>query len=436
MIKPLPISWFYENLPAEQITEDRFKDIIKKNYLLSWFNSIETPVVERLEILTSKWGDDNEIYWLHRISGEQWDDASLWLRFDLTVPLARYVAQNEWVLTFPFKRFQIAKVYRWERPQKWRYREFYQADIDIIWNWKLALFADVEVISTLYNSLEELGFWSFIININNKKLLSWFLSSLDIEKIVDTINIIDKKDKVKSIAPMLEELWLLEKQINSIIEFIKDVKQQENIFDYLNNLWIKNELFLEWLWELEYVYSNLINLWILKEFLIINPTISRGLNYYTWTVFETFIAWANRMWSIASGWRYENLAHNFSKNNFPGVGGSIWVSRLIAVLNNLWKVSNDKKSLTEVMLVNMSDDLLKDNLWIIKILRNAWINSELYIDSNAKIAKQIKYADNKKIPYIIIMWEDELKKWAVIIKTLATWEQEEVKINDIIDKLK
>ncbi len=432
MIKPLPISWFYENLPEQQIIEDNFKDIIKKNYLLSWFNSVDTPVVERLEILMSKWWDDNEIYWLHRVAWESLDDASLWLRFDLTVPLARYVAQYEWVLVFPFKRFQIAKVYRWERPQKWRYREFYQADIDIIWNNKLSLFADVEILSTIYNSLRELNFWEFVININNKKLLSGFLESLQIDKITETIWVIDKKDKVRSIISMLEELFLNQEQIDSIMKLIEKSKDSDGIIDYLKNTWITNELFLEWLKELEYVYKNLLNLWIESKYLVINPSISRWLNYYTWTVFETFITWAEKLWSISSGWRYENLASNFSKNNFPWVGGSIWLSRLITVLNSLWKIENTKKTLTQVMLVNMDANLLKDNLSILKDLRDKWINCELYLDSNTKIAKQIKYADNKKIPYVIIMWEDELKKGIVLIKTLATWEQEEMTVEDLV----
>ena len=182
---------------------------------------------------------------------------------------------------------------------------------------------------------------------------------------------------------------------------------------------------------------NYLFLLIIEEkALIINPAISRGLNYYTWTVFETFIVGAEKMWSIASGWRYENLASNFTKNNFPWVGWSIWLSRLIAVLNNIWKINLDKKTLTEVMLVNMWDDLLKDNLAIVKELREVWINSELYLDLNAKVSKQIKYADNKKIPHVIIMWENELEKWVILLKTLATWEQVELNISDIINYLK
>ena len=265
MIKPLPISWFYENLPDTQIIEDNFKEIIKRNFSLSGFDSIATPIVERLEILTSKGWDDNEIYALRRLSWEQLDDSSLWLRFDLTIPLARYIAQYEWILTFPFKRQHIAKVYRWERPQKWRYREFYQADIDIIWNGKLPLFADVEVISTMYNSLKELNFWDFIININNKKLLQGFLDSIWIINIPETISVIDKKDKVKSIISLLESILLNDNQIKSILEYIKisEEKTSTEILKYFENN--SNELLKEWLKELNYVFKNLIILWINKK---------------------------------------------------------------------------------------------------------------------------------------------------------------------------
>jgi histidyl-tRNA synthetase len=442
MIKPLSISWFYENLPSAQIIEDNFKDIIKKNYTLSGFDSIETPVVERLEILTSKGWDDNEIYALHRLSWEQLDDSSLWLRFDLTVPLARYIAQYEWVLTFPFKRQHIAKVYRWERPQKWRYREFYQADVDIIWNGKLPLFADVEVISTMYNSLKELGslkeinFWDFVININNKKLLQGFLTSILIKNIKETISIIDKKNKVKSIVPMFESIWLENKQIQSILEYIKisEEKTSEEILKYFKNY--NNDLLIEWLNELDYVFKNLITLWVDKKSIKINPAISRWLNYYTWTVFETFISWAENLWSIASWWRYENLCSNFSKNSYPWVWASIWVSRLLVVLNELWKIKNDKKTLIQVMFVNMWEKYLQHNLHLLWQFRSRWINSEIYIDSDSKIQKQLKYANNKGIPYVIIIWEDEYKKWVLQFKDLIKGEQIEIQNNHLwIDEL-
>ncbi len=428
MIKPQAISWFYENLPEYQLIEDNYKEVIKKNYDMSGFVSIDTPAIERIEVLVSKWADDNEIYGIHRIHDEESKEASLWLRFDLTVPLARYVAQYEWELNFPFKRQHIGRVYRWERPQKGRYREFYQADIDIIWNWTLPLFADVEIISTIHNSLKELSFWDFNININNKKLLVWFLESIWIEDIVKTISIIDKKDKVKTIVPMLEDLWVSEKQINDILSFIRtwEEKTSEDILKYFSD--IDNETLKEWLEELEYVYKNLLTLGVETKSIKINPSISRGLNYYTGTVFETFISWAESMWSVSSWGRYENLAENFTKNNFPWVWGSIWLSRLLSVLKELWKLQVSKKTPTKVLVVNMDEKFLLDYLSILKTLRWNSISTEIYLDSNTKMQKQLKYANNKNIEYVIIFWEDEKSKGIVVVKDLKNWEQKEVKI--------
>ncbi len=435
MIKPLPISWFYENLPESQIIEDNFKNIIRKNYSLSWFVSIDTPAVERLEILTSKWADDSEIYGLHRIHWNVWDEASLWLRFDLTVPLARYVAQYEWELTFPFKRQQIWKVYRGERPQKGRYREFYQADVDIIWNGKLPLFADVEILSTIYNSLKELDFWDFIININNKKFLAWFLLSIWIPNnlIVKTISIIDKKDKVRGdkLKEMYLEVGLKEKQINNIKDFIAFGEEytSENILDKYKS--VDNELLQEWLIELTYVYNNLLELWVKEKNLKINPAISRGLNYYTWTVFETFISGSESMWSISSGGRYENLAWNFTKNSFPWVWGSIWLSRLLAILKDLWKVKLGAKTVSQVMVVNMWDEFLTNHLKIVNKLRKNGVNVEIFLDGRAKMQKQLKYANNKNIPFVIIQAEEEIKKWVFQLKNLVKWEQKELSIDKL-----
>ncbi len=436
------ISGFEDKLPEYQLIEENFKEIIRKNYSLSGFTPLDTPNVERVEVLTSKWADDNEIYWIKRLKAE-WEDKTnfeMWLRFDLTVPLARYIWKYEWEISFPFKRQQIARVYRWERPQKGRYREFYQADIDIIWNGKLPLFADVEILSTIYNSLKELDFWNFIININNKKLLSGFLESLDIENIVETIWIIDKKDKVnrEKLVSMFEWINLWWVQIDSIFEMIdfseKRVQNIEEVFNFFD--WIVNSLLKEWLEELKYVYENLINLWVNKQNLIINPTISRGLNYYTGLVFETFISGSESMWSISSWGRYDDLCSHFSKNNFPGVWWSIWLSRLLAVLNQLDLLKINTKTISKVLLLNLWDNILKENLELIKKLRANWINSEIYLDSNVKFAKQIKYADNKKIPFVIIYWEDEIKESIVQIKDLKSWTQTEVNIDDIIKYIK
>ena len=436
------ISWFEDKLPEAQLIEEKFKEIIKKNYSLSGFTPLDTPNVERVEVLTSKWADDNEIYWIKRLKAE-WKEAGefeMWLRFDLTVPLARYISKYEWEISFPFKRQHIARVYRWERPQKWRYREFYQADVDIIWNGKLPLFADVEILFTIYNSLKELDFWDFVININNKKLLSWFLESLDIDNIVETIWIIDKKDKVnrEKLVSMFEwiDLWWL--QIDSIFELIdfadKKEKNIEKVFNFFE--WIDNNLLKEWLDELKYVYDNLINLWVQEKNIIINPTISRWLNYYTGLVYETFISWAESMWSISSWGRYDDLCSMFSKNNFPWVWWSIWLSRLLAVLNQLDKLDFDKKTTSKVLVLNLWEKVLKENLDIVRYLRENWINTEIYLDDNVKFAKQIKYADNKKIDFVLIMWEDEIEKWLIQIKNLKTGQQQEISKEELIKIIK
>jgi len=431
MNTPKPISWFYENLPEEQLIEDKFREIIKSNYSLSWFTPIDTPAIERLDTLLSKWWDDNEIYWVKRFKADNITEFDIWLRFDLTVPLARYVSMYKWNLNFPFKVQNIWKSWRWERPQKWRYREFYQADIDIIWDWYVPLFADVEILSTIYNTLKGLEFWNFIININNKKLLEWFLQSLKITKISEIIGVIDKKDKVKSIIPMLEDLFLNKEQINKILELLKFSDKK----DWLENLLffenIDNELLKEGILELKYIYNTLLKSWIKEEFLKINPAISRGLNYYTWLVFETFIVWKENMWSISSWWRYENLCSNFSKDSFPWVGWSIWLSRLLSVLKDIWLIEMDKKTTSMVLVLNTEEDLLLKNLEITNNLRKKWIKSELYLDSDAKFSKQLKYANNKKIPYVLIYWNEEAKKWVVKLKILSSWEQKEIKIEDI-----
>ena len=432
MVEPKAISGFWENLPEQQLVEEKFKEIIKKNYSNSGFTPLDTPVVERLDALTAKWADDNEIYGVHRINGES-EDAQLGLRFDLTVPFARYVSQHQGVLAFPFKRQHIARVYRWERPQKGRYREFYQADVDIIGNQTLSLFADVEVLSTIYNSLKDLDFGDFVMHINNKKFLAGYLSSLGIQKIPETISVIDKKDKVRYIKPMLEELSLEESQIENILEFIKnaETKNSQEILEIYKN--ISNELFQDGLEELKYVYSHLLQLWVEEKSIKINPAISRGLNYYTGTVFETFISGAETMWSVSSWGRYENLCGNFTDKPFPGVWWSIGLSRIIAVLQHLKNKSVEtfQKTTTQVLVLNMDENLLFDTLDIVKNLREKNIPTEIYLQAGAKFKKQFKYADNKKIPFVVIFWEDEKEKWIVQIKKLENGEQKEAKITEI-----
>ena len=442
-IKIDQISGFPENLPEVQIVEDNFKEIIKKNYLRAWFNSLETSLVEREDVLCSKWANDNEIYGLHRLNWEISDDSKLGLRYDLTVPLARYVALNNDKLVFPFKRFQIQKVYRWERAQRWRFREFYQADIDIIWNGNLPLLADVEIISTIYYALKELEIWKFVINLNHKELLVWFLSDLWIseQRLLIIIAMIDKKDKVdtdKDNFPKTRNSMLVElndeKIVSKIIDFIK-LWNNWNLNEIEDFLWKDvGYLVKKWLEELKIIYNSLLSLWVSPESLKINPSISRGLNYYTWFVFETFISGYENMGSIASGWRYENLTWNFIKNKYPWAGWSIWLSRLLSIIQEINKLIITKKTLTNVLVLNLDEKYLNNYLTVLNYLRNNWINTEFYLET-AKIAKQIKYAENKWIKYILIMWEDEINKWFIALKDLEKKEQIELSLEDVLKKI-
>lgn len=442
-IKIDQISGFPENLPEVQIVEDNFKEIIKKNYLRAWFNSLETSLVEREDVLCSKWANDNEIYGLHRLNWEISDDSKLGLRYDLTVPLARYVSLNNDKLVFPFKRFQIQKVYRWERAQRWRFREFYQADIDIIWNGNLPLMADSEIISTIYYALKELEIWKFVINLNHKELLVWFLSDLWIseQRLLIIIAMIDKKDKVdsdKDNFPKTRNSMLVElndeKIVSKIIDFIK-LWNNWNLNEIENFLWKDvGYLVKKWLEELKIIHNSLLSLWVPRESLKINPSISRGLNYYTWFVFETFISWYEKLGSIASWWRYENLTWNFIKNKYPWSGWSIWLSRLLSIIQEINKLIFTKKTLTNVLVLNLDEKYLNNYLTVLNYLRNNWINAEFYLET-AKIAKQIKYAENKWIKYILIMWDDEIDRGIVALKDLEKKEQIELKLEYVLEKI-
>jgi histidyl-tRNA synthetase len=229
---------------------------------------------------------------------------------------------------------------------------------------------------------------------------------------------------------MFKEIELTNAQIKEIFSFIEfwEKNNNEEILSHFSQ--IDNKLLKEGIAELKEVYKWLLDLWIWEKSLKINPAISRWLNYYTWTIFETFIIWYENIWSIASGGRYENLASNFSKNSYPGVWWDIWVTRLLVVLESLWKLKYERKTVSKVLVLNMWEKTLKDNLKIVEILRKSWINTETYLEE-AKMQKQLKYANNKKIPFAIICGENELEKWIIQLKNLDTGEQKEVKIEEL-----
>ena len=323
-VEPKTLPGFMELLPSEQIEFNRIKDIIRKTYEKYGFLPIDTPIIESSEVLLAKAGGETEkqIYRFNK------GDTDLSLRFDLTAPLAKYVAKNYNDLAFPFRRYQIGKVYRGERTQRGRYREFYQCDIDIIDNENLNIINDAEIPSIIYNIFKEINFGKFTIRINNRKILSGFFDALGLsEKVTDILRIVDKIDKAgkDSIVEMLKEIGIEEEKTNKIIEFITT---KENVVSYLKSLNIENELFNTGVQELEIVDKYMKFFGVPSEYYMIDLSIARGLDYYTGTVYETIVDEYPNLGSICSGGRYDNLAEFYTDKKLPGVGISIGLTRL------------------------------------------------------------------------------------------------------------
>ncbi len=432
--------WFAELTPEYKILEEKMLDTIKKNYRQFWYTPIETPAVERTEVLTAKWWWEvkNQIFWVYWLAQGTEDLKEYSLHFDLTVPFSRYVLDYRWELAFPFKRSQIQKVWRGERQQRWRSKEFYQADIDVIWEentWKDYLFYDAEVVRVAYATYEEI-FKQFNINakikvnINNRKIISWFIDSLGLkDNLTDISIIIDKIDKI-SVEKFIEELDDITKN-KEITEKILKFCRYEASFDNLENikieLWIKNDEFDKWIYELKTVLSYMYSLGLDKNNVIINLSIIRWLAYYTWTVFETFIDWDRSLGSIGSGWRYERLTSYIdSSTSFSWVWFSIWVTRMEEFLFEKIDKSNLQKTTSDYLIINF-EETIDESLRLYTKLVWEWKTVEFYPESD-KLAKQFKYADKKSIRYCLILWEQEIKNWVYVIKDLKTWESREIRL--------
>ena len=425
-VEPRTLPGFMELLPSEQIGFNRIIDIIRNNYEKYGFLPIDTPVIEASEVLLAKAGGDTEkqIYRFNK------GDSDLSLRFDLTVPLAKYVAKNFNNLTFPFRRYQIGKVYRGERTQRGRYREFYQCDIDIIDNENLNIINDSEIPSIIYNIFKEIDFGKFTIRINNRKVLNGFFEALNLnEKITDILRIVDKIDKAgkDKIVEMLKEIEINNEQIDKIIEFIMT---KTNVIDYLKSLNIENELFNEGVLELETVQKYMTAFGVPEDYYMIDLSIARGLDYYTGTVFETTIDEYPEIGSICSGGRYDNLAEFYTDKKLPGVGISIGLTRLYYVLNEYNLIKNDEnKSIAEYLIIPMIDDLTYP-INVATILRNKGKKVEIYFD-NKSMKKKMNYANKQNVPYVIIIGEDEVAINKVMVKNMITGEQELRSIEEI-----
>ena len=432
-VEPRTLSGFMELLPQDQIKFNEMLDIIKKTYELYGFLPEETPIIESSEVLLAKAGGETE----KQIYSFRKGDKDLSLRFDLTVPLAKYVAQYYNDLTFPYRRYQIGKVFRGERAQKGRYREFYQCDIDIIGDGKLSIINDAEIPSVIYTTFKNLGFDNFIIKINNRKILNGLFDELNIsQKKTEILIIIDKLEKIgmEAVKEELRKLELSNGIINKIEEFFKIDGTTDEKLEKLEQLGFNSYIFKEGLQELKEVvkYVRLFN--VEEKNFTVDLTIARGLDYYTGTVYETNLVGYESIGSICSGGRYENLASYYTKKNLPGVGISIGLTRLFYNLKELGLLNTTKKSISEVGIIPMGSEF-EEAVNISNLLRENNIPNEIYKE-DSKIKNKFSYANNLDIPYVIIIGQEEKEKGMFTIKNMITGDQNMLSASDILKILK
>ncbi len=432
-ITPKIMPGFMELLPEDQILFNEMIDTIRKTYESFGFLPIDTPLLEYSSILLAKAKGETEKQIYRFKKGE--NDISL--RFDLTVPFARYVSKNYYNLAFPFKRYQIGKVYRGERPQKGRYREFYQCDIDVI-DENLSLNYDVEVPSIIYEIFKKLNFGKFTIKINNRKILLGFFNELSIsDKTSDILRIIDKLEKIgkEKIIEELRKINIDNEKIEEILNFITITGTNEEIISKLKKLNIENENFNSGVNELEYVISNIGKFNSDNTFYKIDLTIARGLDYYTGTVYETVLDDYPELGSICSGGRYDNLTKYYLDENLSGIGISIGITRLFYKLKEAGIINSKVKTLTKVLVVPFSIENIPYSLKVAKILRENEINTDTFLEDKSFKSK-LKYANRAKIPYVCIIGENEEKQNEVTIKNMETGEQTTKSIEKIVEDLK
>ena len=431
-VTPKTLSGFMELLPNEQVLFNQMKETIQKSYEKFGFLPIDTPVIESSEVLLAKAGGETEKQLYSFSKG----DSNLTLRFDLTVPLAKYVAEYYNELTFPFRRYQIGKVYRGERAQRGRFREFYQCDIDIIGDGELNIINDAEIPSIMYNTFKNLGLDNFTIRINNRKILNGLFEHVDAKDVaVDIMRTIDKIEKIgkENVIEELKSLGLNDSNIATIINFIEIKGTVDEILEKLLTLNIENESYKTGVEELTEVvkYIRLFN--VPEGYFDIDLTIARGLDYYTGTVYETFLNEYKSIGSICSGGRYNDLSGYYTDRNLPGVGMSIGLTRLFFILNDIGLIKSQKNSISDVLVISMVEDLSM-SIKTANKLREAGINTEVYFD-NKKIKAKFKYADKLKIPYVIVIGEDEINTGLLTLKNMTTGEQERLSVEDIIQKI-
>ena len=425
-VEPRTLAGFMELLPSEQILFEQMKNTIEETYQQYGFLPIDTPIQELSEVLLAKAGGETE----KQIYRFEKGDTDISLRFDLTVPLAKYVAKNYGVLSFPFRRYQIGKVYRGEKVQKGRFREFYQCDIDIIGDGELSILNDAELPSVIYTVFKKLGFDNFTIRINNRKLLNGLFEEIgQKENSTEILRIIDKIDKIgkEAVQEELIKLGVEKDHVEKIMAFILIKGNNQEKLQQLENLKIQNEEFNQGLEEIRQVLKYVGVFGVPEKNYQLDLTIARGLDYYTGTVYETFLNGYRELGSVCSGGRYENLAQNYTDKKLPGVGISIGLTRLFYKLNELNLIKVEKKSISDILIVPMTENL-QVPIKLATELRNARVNTEIYLNEK-KLKAKMKYADKLEIPYVIVIGDNEIESGRVKVKEMRTGEEIETALD-------
>lgn len=433
IVQPSILPGFMELLAEDQILFNKVENIIRTNYERFGFIPMDTPIIEKTEILLAKGGGETEKQ-IYRFNKGKSD---LSLRFDLTIPFARYVAQHTNDISFPLRRYQIGKVFRGERNQKGRFREFYQCDIDIINRGELNLINDAEIPSIIYSIFREIGLDDFTIYINNRKLLNGYFEYMGIENTVDVLRIVDKLDKIgeELVAKELESTGIDQEAIQSILRFIKIQGSNEEILKKLKDLNVDNELFTEGLAEIEQVVKYMASFGTPETFYNINLKITRGLDYYTGTVYETMLNAYPTIGSICSGGRYEDLAQNYTKEKLAGVGISIGLTRLFYQLReaNLLKMESSSTT-SKVLIIPMNNQCIAYAIELVNNLRKNNIKSELYVETG-KLGKKMTYANKIGVPYTIVIGEEEVESKVLSLRNMKTGLEDKLSVENIINSL-
>ena len=421
-VTPRTLSGFMELLPAQQQQLERMMDILRTTYSRYGFTPLDTPVIEASEVLLAKGGGETE----KQIYRFQKGDADLALRFDLTVPLAKYVALHGNDLAFPFRRYQIGKVYRGERAQRGRFREFYQADIDIIGDGKLDITNEAEIPSIIYQTFTALGLTRFQIRVNNRKILNGFYAMLGLtDRSGDIMRTVDKLDKIgphKVRAYLMDDVGLTAEQAEEIMRFISITGSNDQVLSALEGYRSRHELFDQGLDELTTVTRYLAAFGIPEVNFAVDLTIARGLDYYTGTVYETTLLDYPEIGSVCSGGRYDNLAEYYTDRQLPGVGISIGLTRLFYVLGEQGLLNPSLPTApADVLILPMTQDLTPA-IQLATRLRGAGVRTQLYTEQK-KFKAKMNYADKLGVPYVVFLGDDEIAAGLVACKDMTSGEQ-------------